>query len=249
MDQYKRYETHHKKTLTLHVTRQNQQFKVSEDMVLCDIELVRSSVELVGEPGWAGTGQIGYGHTHGAYDSAGASVDLINPTYMGTMNTLYVLNTTGTSTVLGSTQPNAVVHKSTLNHGWVDVSLKGMTENRNFMRDDNKQDNQLAIILPTDSGVLATRTAQQLGPPHPLILENIQLEPTVTVDTMFIGTGPAAQRRARFVEDYADTAAALRSADGSVKYFTGVAPGPCQIPSNMISSMVLQFNVTPRSTL
>lgn len=219
-------------------------------MVLCDIELVRSSVELVGEPGWADTTQVGRGHTHGAYLDTG-NVEVKNPNYMSTMNTLYAMNSTGSSTVFGgSSLPNAVVHKSTLNHGWVDVSLKGMTQNRNFMRDDNKQENQLSIILPTDSGLIATRTTQQNGPPHPLVLENIQLETTLEVDTMFLGTGNATQRRARFVEDFADTdPATYRQTGGDVKYYTGVAPGPCQIPSNMISSMVLQFNVTPRSTL
>jgi len=250
-DVYKRYETHHKKILTLYVTHQDQQFVVANDITLCDLELIRSSIELVGEPGFAGgSGQIGFGHTQGAYAPGEATIDLQMPNYLSTTNQLYAMNTSGTSMVRGVIAPNAIVHKTSLNHGWINIEIEGMSQARNFMRDDRQEDNELSIVLPTDNGLLAVRSAQQLGPPRPLILENIKLEQTIRIKSQFAGNSSKQQRTARFVEDFADTLpATYRSADGTVKYYAESGTGPCQIPANMVNCMILQFQMTPRSTV
>lgn len=251
-DIYKRYETHHKKLLTLYVTRQDQQFVVAEDITLCDLHLVRSSVELVGEPGFAGSAQIGHGHVQGAYapDATAGTLDVQMPNYLTTVNQLYAMNFSGSSTVRGSTGINAVVHKTSLNHGWMNIEIDGMSQNRNFMRDYRLDDNELSIVVPTDCGLLPVRMAQQSGPPHPIILENIKLEQTIRIKSQFAGNASKQSRTARFVEDFADTdAATYRSDDGTVKYFTEAGIGPCQIPANMVNCMILQFQMTPRSTV
>lgn len=248
----KRYETHHERLMTLYVTRQNQEFIVSGDQELVDIEIIRSSIELVGEPGYASASgsNAGTGHTHGAYDSAAATSKSQNPNYMSTMNTLYAMNTTNSSKVYGSTLPNAVVHQTHLNHGWVNVDIQGMMENRQFMQDETYQGNQLSVVLPTDSGLLPVRTAQQNGPPHSMLLENVKMQQRIRVSLDFAGTWPKEKRRARFVEDFADTdPATYRNADGTVKYYVAGALGDCQIPANMINCAIIQFKIKPRSVL
>lgn len=242
-DIYKRYETHHKKLMTLYVTRQNQQFVVANDITLCDLELIRSSVELVGEPGVSsgfagvstGANQIGFGYTQG-----------LTAAYGGTINTLYDINKTVVA--------NAVQHKTSINHGWVNIEIDGMSQARNFMRDDRQMDNELSIVVPTDSGILSIRAAQQSGPPHPIILENIKMEQNIRIACQFAGSGSKQSRTARFVEDFADAdPTTYRSADGTVKYYDDTSGGPvdteCQIPSNLINCMILQFQMTPRSTV
>jgi hypothetical protein len=251
-DQYKRYETHHPKLLTFYVTRQNQQFVVANDITLCDLALVRSSVELVGEPGFSGGGgQIGYGHTQGAYQPAQVSLDLKMPNYGTTVNNLYgTMNWDGSSTVLGVTARNAVVHKTSINHGWMNIEIEGMMEARNFMRDDRLEDNDLSAVVPTDSGLISVRAAQQGGPPHPVLFENIKLSQNVKIKSQFLGNAPKQSRTARFVEDFADTdPATYRSADGTVKYYEEAGIGPCQIPGNMVNCMILQFQMKPRSSV
>lgn len=241
-DIYKRYETHHKKVMTLYVTRQNQQFVVANDITLCDLELIRSSVELVGEPGVSvgnagvltGTSQIGFGYTQG-----------LTTAYGGTINALNDLNK--------GVVANAVQHKTSVNHGWMNIEIEGMSQARNFMRDDRQLDNELSIVVPTDSGIMSIRAAQQSGPPHPLILENIKLEQNIRIASQFAGSGSKQSRTARFVEDFADAdPTTYRSADGSVKYYDdsgGAADTECQIPSNLVNCMILQFQMTPRSTV
>ena len=241
-DIYKRYETHHKKIMTLYVTRQHQQFVIANDITLCDLELIRSSIELVGEPGLSGGfaaigalgNQIGRGHVHG-----GAATS-----YGETINALYGLNHTPT---------NAIQHKTSVNHGWMNVEIGGMSQARNFMRDDRKDDNELSLVLPTDSGLLSNRMAQQNGPPKSLVLENIKLEQNITISSQFAGNASKQDRTARFAEDFADTAAIYRSTDGTVKYFNDTsgagADTQCQIPSNIVNCMILQFQMTPRSTV
>jgi hypothetical protein len=252
-DIYKRYETHHKKLLTLYVTRQNQDFVVANDITLCDLELIRSSVELVGEPGFAGgSAQIGFGHVQGAYapDAAAGTLDVQMPNYLTTVNQLYAMNLSGSSTVKGATSPNAIQHKTALNHGWINIEIEGMSQNRHFMRDYRQDDNELSIVVPTDCGLLPVRMAQQNGPPRSMILENIKLEQTIRIKSQFAGSASKQSRTARFVEDFADTdITTYRSADGSVKYYAESGLGPCQIPSNMVNCMILQFQMTPRSTV
>jgi len=239
-DIYKRYETHHKKILTLYVTRQSQQFVVSNDITLCNLELIRSSVELVGEPGVSGGfaaigtfgNQIGQGHVHGGAVTS----------YGETVNALYALNQNPT---------NGIQHKTSINHGWMNIEIEGMSQGRNFMRDTRQDDNELSIVVPTDNGLLTLRAAQQLGPPTPIMLENIKLEQTITIRSQFAGNSSKQTRTARFAEDFADTdAATFRSTDGTVKYYddsNGANDAECQIPANIVNSMILQFQMTPRS--
>lgn len=249
-DIYKRYETHHKKILTLIVTRQNQEFVISDGITLSDLKLFRSSVELVGEPGFGLTTQVGSGVAGPVYDSAGGTPEDVYPMYNSTFNRLYAINASGSSTVKGLTAPNAVVHKPSLNHGWVSVEIDGMTQGRSFMRDTRYNNNQVDLVLPTDSGIIMNRETQRQVLPYPIQLENIQLSPVVRVNSFFVGTAPKQTRVARFVEDYADeNPSTLRNADGTVKFYDTSSPGNCQIPSNMISTMVLQFEVMPRSTV
>lgn len=241
-DIYKRYETHHKKILTLYVTRQNQQFDIANDITLCDLELIRSSVELVGEPGISAgnagvatnSSQIGFGYVQGPEAS-----------YGNTINELYDIN----KTVLA----NAIQHKTHINHGWMNIEINGMSQARNFMRDDRKLDNELSIVVPTDCGIMSIRSMQQNGPPHPIILENVKLEQNITISCQFAGNGPRQFRAARFVEDFADqNPVTYRAIDGTVKYYDdsgGAEDTHCQIPSNLVNCMILQFQMTPRSTV
>lgn len=248
----KRYETHHEKLMTLFITRQDQEFVVSNDLELVDIELIRSSVELVGEPGWDANSGTGQGHVQGAYDVSGTDASEVSPTYMTTINELYALNKTGTSTVYNITSNNGVIHTTHLNHGWANIEIQGMTQGRQFMQDERYQENQLSFVVPTDHGLLSVRTAQQNGPPQPLKLENVKLQQRIKVHIDFAGTWPREKRIARFVEDFADTnTSTYRNADGTVQYYEddsgGDAIGPCQIPANMINCVLLQFKVKPRT--
>ena len=247
---HKRYETHTKKTLSLYVTRQDQEFVIANDTTVADLELIRSTIELVGEPGFGNGTQYGGGVVGGAVNSGGLGIEEIFPVYGSTLNYLYSVMNTGVSTVDGSTQPNAIVHKSCLNHGWANVKIDGITQARSFMRDDRYSDNDIDILVPTDYGLLANRAINAAGPSHTLKLENIQLEPRVRVKSTFVGCGTPGARRARFVEDFADTdVATYREPDKSVKYFVDDSKGECQIPANMITCLILQFQMTPRSTL
>ena len=248
-DIYKRYETHHSKTLTLYVTRQNQEFVIAHDITLADIKLIRSSVELVGEPGWGEGGQTGRGHSpSAAYDTAGSDAPSKEPSYCSTINQLY---TGGSSTVYGITATNHITHEAALNHGWATLQIEGMTQGRSFMSDDRQTNNNLDLVVPTDSGLMAARIANHSGMANPILLENIQLQPRLRVRTSFLGSASQALRTARFVEDFADTdAATYRDASGKILYYTaGIGSGACQIPGNMVNCVLLQFQVTPRSTV
>ena len=238
-DIYKRYETHHKKIMTLYVTRQNQQFVVSSDITLCDLELIRSSVELVGEPGRSG----GFAAIGTGGNQVGRSILGSNIFYGDTYN----------SETLNQNQTNAVQSKTALNHSWMNIEINGMSEARNFMRDDRLQDNELSIVVPTDNGLAgAARGANANGPTNPIKLENIKLNQNIRIACQFAGSGPKQVRTARFAEDFADLdPATYRSADGTVKYYNDTSGHAddtlCQIPANIVNSMILQFQMTPRS--
>lgn len=252
-DIYKRYETHHTKTLTLYVTRQNQEFVISHDITLADIKLIRSSVELVGEPGYAVNSQVGKGFSPAAgYDSAGAAKDTRSPSYLSSVNQLWDPSVrTSPTVVYGIAGTNHVQHDVDINHGWASVHIEGMTQPRSFMTDDRQSNNNLDLVVPTDSGLMAARIASHAGMANPIVLENIQLQPRLRVRMSFLGSGSQASRTARFVEDYADTNSSLRSSvTGKVLYYDGAGPNPgCQIPPNMVNCVLLQFEVTPRSTV
>lgn len=238
-DIYKRYETHHKKIMTLYVTRQEQQFVVSSDITLCDLELIRSSVELVGEPGVSG----GFADIGTDGNQVGRTIPASNIYYGETYN----------AQTLNQNQANAIQNKTTLNHSWVNVEIKGMSEARNFMRDDRQEDNELSIVIPTDNGWGgAARGVNANGPINPIKLENIKLNQNITIACQFAGSASKSVRTARFAEDFADTdVATYRSADGTVKYYNDTSGHAddtlCQIPANVVNSMILQFQMTPRS--
>jgi len=249
-----RYETHRSKLLTLYVTRQDQEFVISSGLQLADVHLVRSSVELVGEPGWSlTTGQVGSGHTAGAYDTTGVGASEVSPNYGSTVNELYAINKT-TSTFRGQTFDNGIEHKSTLNHGWVDIRIDGMTEYHQFLQDDRSPENSLQIVIPTDSGLIANRAIHQLGPINELLLENVKLEQKIRIHTNFLGNSSEQKRIARFVEDFADEpptdpADPRRASDGTVNYYQSDSRDECIMPANLISCMVLQFKIMPRTQL
>tara|TARA_R110002096_G_scaffold45640_5_gene122411 strand:+ start:2685 stop:3491 length:807 start_codon:yes stop_codon:yes gene_type:complete len=259
-----RYQTHQEKLLTLYVTRKDQEFIVSNDLQLVDIELVRSSIELVGEPGYRGaTGQGGAGGyvNNGrdyAANKAGTPADddfnyAEHRGYMSTINTLYTgMNRGGseTSKLYGEEGTNQVTHLPHLNHGWANVEIKGMTDGSQFLRDDSFTDNSLSLIVPTDHGVLSVRSSQQNGPPTELRLERVKMQQKLRVDIQFAGSWPKNKRQARFVEDFADTdITTYRNNDGTVKLYPDTARSGCHIPSNMIVCAVLQFKIKPRTTL
>ena len=247
----RRYETHHSKTMTLLVTRQHQQFIPTSNLSLGDLELIRSSVELVGEPGLGGNGVYS-----GGYDVAGDDAQEINAFYGNSINMIHGVNDAGiVSTVRNRTNPNRIEMRPDLNHGWVNVDINGMTQGRHFLQDDSQSNNQLGLVLPTDLGLLSARIQQSMSHSTPIKLENVQMQQRLTVDTSFVGTGDINKRVARFTEDLADTdPATYRNTDGTVKYFEGNGPAQganteCQIPSNCINMMLLQFKVHPRSTV
>ena len=251
-----RYETHRSKLLTLYVTRQDQEFVISSDLQLADVHLVRSSVELVGEPGWAPSGsQTGSGHTMGAYDSTGLTAVEVGPVYGSTVNELYALNKTQKSTFQGRTFKCAVEHKTAINHGWMDISIDGMTRDHQFMQDDRSPENRLNIVVPTDSGLISNRAIHQLGPTNELVMENVKLQQKIRIRSTFLGNSSEQNRTARFVEDFADEpptdpAHPRRAADGSVNYYqSGLTLGECIMPANLVNCMVLQFKIMPRTQL
>lgn len=242
------------KMMTLYVTHQNQRFVIAHDLNLVDVELVRSSVELVGEPGFAAQGGFVSG---AAFTPAGTSFDEKHRAYSSTINTLYAINVddeiatnqTTHSVVYGINGPNAIMHKTHLNHGWANVEIEGMTTPTDFLADMSTSDNRLQIFIPTDDGLLPARKTLQAGPATPMVLQNIRLEQQITVNTYFGGNGPTDKRIARFAQDYAnENPDTLKNYDGTIKYFDATSPGSaCLIPANMINCMVLQFKVTSRN--
>jgi len=243
----RRYETHHHKMMTLVVTRQNQKFTPTSDLSLVDLELVNATVELVGEPGIGGVGIVG-----GGYDGQNTSNEEKFAMYNNSLNLIHAVNNEGqTSKVLNNTQPNKIVMRPDIHHGWCDVTISGMTQNRHFLQDDSVNNNDVSLLVPTDLGLLVNRTKTTV---NPQMLENVKMEQTLTVTTRFVGTGDIPKRTARFTEDFADTApATYRNADGTVKYYDAAegqsSTAACHIPANCINMMILQFKVSPRSTV
>ena len=250
----RRYETHHEKVLTLVVTRQNQKFVPSSDLSLVDLELIRTSVEMVGEPG-AGNSGVVYGGFSSSVDQA-TSYDRYK-CMNNTVNALHAVNDAGvTSTVYGIPGENRILSRPDINHGWVDIHIEGMTQKRHFLTDDSNLLNDVNILAPTDMGLLSARVAQSNSQQTPIKFENVKLEQTLQVRTRFVGNADVNKRIARFTEDFADTDPSVyRFPDsGAVKYFNGPEGigqdnSKCHIPSNCINAIILQFKVHPRSTV
>lgn len=230
-----RTQTHRSQLMTLWVTRQNQEFITTGDMQLADIDLVNATVELVGEPG---DGNVGVTTTE----------------HKTSMNSANAINDVGaTSSVYGLDLPNLISQKTHLNHGHVNVGVEGMTALHQFRQDALHCDNHIAFAIPTDLGLLSSRSALASWPPMPLTLEAVKMEQRITVNTAFFGNGPASVKTARFVEDWAD-ATGSRNQDQTVTWFGSNDEGQsssetCLVPANCIVGMKLVFNIRPRTTL
>jgi len=235
-----RYQTHRSKLMTLWVTRQGQEFVTSGDLQLCDVELINASVELVGEPGLGNFG-----------NQTGATTP-----HRGTTNKLHTVNNAGvTSTVYGVSGENRTITKTHLNHGYINVSITGMTQGHQFRTDISQAGNNLELLIPTDLGLSVNRNTA--WPSTPMMMENVHLQQNLKVHASFAGTWPIQKRVARFTEDWADSTAVTgtkRNADGTVRYFVDDDEGQasteqCQVPSNCIEVLKLVFKVTPRTSV
>lgn len=244
-----RYRTHRSQIMTLWVTRQGQSFVTSGDLQLCDIELINASVELVGEPGKGNVGSVS------GYGSAGAAVEPFN----GTMNLLHAVNDAGaTSIVYNIEGENRILSKTHINHGFINVSIVGMTQGTQFRKDISVDGNDIELLIPTDNGLITQRLPN--WPSTPLMLENVHLQQGLRVECAFAGNWPLSKRVARFVEDWADApevrapGTEKRNEDGTVRYFVDNDEGQastqeCQVPANCVQFVKLVFKVSPRTEL
>ena len=244
-----RYETKLSNLMTLRVTRQGQTFRIGKDQQHVDLKLIQASVELVGEPGTEAQGGVGCGLGFvwdGAQvlTAAATSMTTLNqyePNWTQTINPLYQYS------LYGDVLPNHVQTNSYLDHGWASVEIEGLTTNVMFQQDKLKTDNNIHLPLPTDLGLVQNRCALQSGY-RPMMLNNTTISNEIRVNTKFMGTAPDRKRIARFVQDWADVDPSTRYlASGEVDYYAGGSL--CVVPANMISQMLLVFEVTPRSTI
>jgi hypothetical protein len=252
-----RTQTRRSQLMTLWVTHQGQEFITTNDLSLCDIELVGATCELVGEPE---DGNITGRTTHNEHA----------PNLAGT-----------TSTVFGTTVSNTLDFRTGINHGHLNVQIEGMTEGHQFRQDARHLDNQLEFVIPTDAGLEANRLLLQSWPPQPIRVEAIKLKQRLRVFSTFLGNQPENTRAARFVEDWAvqnevpyditSVAGTLNSTylnnDGRVNWFslpdravphttegeklTGIVSSDetCHVPSNCITALKLVFDIKPRAIL
>ena len=230
-----RTQTHRSQLMTLWVTRQNQEFIISGDLQLADVDLINATVELVGEPGIGNVGNTSVEHK-------------------STINSLNGINDVGQkSIVYGQELPNLISQKTHLNHGNVSVGITGMTSGYQFKQDLRYLDNQVELSIPTDLGLIKSRDALSCWPANPITMEAVHLEQRLRVNTTFFGNGPVTTRVARFLEDWSD-AVGNRNPDGVVQWFAGGDEGQssaaeCIVPANCIVGMKLVFNIRPRTTL
>jgi hypothetical protein len=231
-----RYETRRPQYMTLLVTRQHQSFSTIASQQLCDIELINASVQLVGEPGIGNVGVLNSSTTP----------------HKSTMNSLHAVNDAGTtSTVYGLSAENRIIQKTHLDHGYLNIGIKGMTMNHHFRQDTIHAGNgNIQLFIPTDLGLLEKRDVT--WPINPIKLEAVHLQQSIKVTSIFSGTWPDMKKYARFTEDWADTAGGTkRNVDGTVRYFVNDDEGQasaqeCQVPANCIDSIKLVFKITPR---
>lgn len=223
----KRYQTRTTKLMHLYVTRQNQEFVIENDQQLVDLELIRSKVTLVGEPGAGDWGTVVQGYN-------GAS----QVSYRNTIN----------SNVLQNTAANRVKQRSDIDHSLVNISIAGMTQQRQFLGDEI-HNSYLSFVCDTDLGIHTTNAINFV----PQACENVKLQQKLVVHTDFLGNKALEERKGSFVEDWADEDVATRRVEGvlgsPVKYFNTEATtssDACLVPSNKIISALLTFKVTPR---
>lgn len=243
-----RYESRRPQIMTMVVTRQKQSFQFDSSQDLADIELMRASVQLMGDPPNNNQGGL-YGNNGEAYNGVGLETYAYG---FDRVNINSIINAPGiTSKVYNIAGENAVqLHNNSIMHDWVTVNIRGMMEAHHFLRDNRSNINNVSLLLPTDMGIPAVRANSMQTSNPTATFDAVKLAQTLTVDTHFIGNAPEHDRLARFVEDFADTdPSTYRNADGTVKYYTDALPQVCQIPANMINCMILEFRLKPRVTL
>lgn len=223
----KRYQTRVTKLMHLYVTRQNQIFEIENDQQLVDLELIRSKVTLVGEPGKGNHGTVVQ------YSDSTATV-------IGFRNTI-------NQRTLQNTEANKIKQRSEIDHSMVNISILGMTQARQFLGDET-HNSYLSFVCDTDMGVHSTNTTNFV----PQSCENVKLQQKLQVNTAFLGNANTDTRLAGFVEDWADEDLSRRTGSVSgapVIYHSteGTAStDDCLVPSNKIVSILLTFKVTPR---
>ena len=237
-----RTQTRRSQLMTLWVTRQGQEFITTNDLSLCDVELINATCELVGEPNTGNKGNIG---------SYRVSTNLLTHNSPDLLPKDYDL-------VYGQKIMNAMDFRTGINHGHVNVQIDGMTEGHQFRQDALHLDNKLEFVIPTDVGLEQNRLRMESWPPQPIRVEAVKLQQRLRVFTNFLGNSSKDKRVSRFVEDWAD-ATGKRNVNGQPTWFTGTDAekdtgliGPteiCQVPGNCITALKLVFNIKPRAVL
>lgn len=245
-----RYQSSRSQLMEFVVTRQNQEFVVSNDMLYCDIDLVHGHIELVGDVpplDMPSTAQIA------AYNNGlrtGAQSDI------NTYNT-HALNFGGETSILygGKVVNGLYTHNTAINHGWANVDIDGLTRGGHFLKDMvSTEHNDSGFWIPSDFGFVDNRMKLLNYPTEPRKLEAVRLEQRLRVKTTWMGSAPHPSRVAMFAEDFADKdPSTYRNADGTIRYVQpfeppAVFPG-LQIPASCINAMFLMFRVTPRIDL
>jgi hypothetical protein len=235
-----RTQTRRSQLMTLWVTRQGQEFITTNDLSLCDVELITATCELVGEPQ---TGNIGTGTS----SSNRIFTNKLLHNLPGEVSKVYDQDI-----------DNSIDTRTGINHGQVNVQILGMTEGHQFRQDAVHLDNKLEFVVPTDLGLEANRIGMQSWPPQPIRIEAVKLQQRLRVYTNFLGNISRDKRVSRFVEDWAD-ATGKRNANGQPTWFTGSdtekntgvigSSEICQVPGNCITALKLVFNIKPRAVL
>ena len=248
-----RTQTRRSQLMTLWVTRQGQEFITTNDLSLCDVELINATCELVGEPGSGNNGNIG------TYRVGTNLIDINSPS----------LPLTEYDQVYGQKISNSMDFRTGINHGHVNVQIEGMTEGHQFRQDALHLDNKLEFVIPTDVGLERNRLIMESWPPQPIRVEAVKLQQRLRVFTNFLGNTSKDKRLSRFVEDWAD-ATGNRNLNGQPTWFrryptvydptdvpplgeanTGIIEPDeiCQVPGNCITALKLVFNIKPRAVL
>lgn len=237
--------------LHLNITRQNQEFTINHDLIHCDIELLHAQARLVGEPGEGGYGiSTMYSNT----DPTANNIGHFSP-WRSTVNVQALNDPADSSVVLGVGEN--FVQQVEVDHGHVDVDIVGLTERRQYLKDQSVAANDLSILIPTDFG-LEMHRGLVAGPTYmPWFSHNVKLQPRIKVTTHFPGTREKAKRVVRFVQDYADTdTSTYRKANGEISMWANqghddgvTSPSQSQFPANLVHNIYMQFKVTPRSEL
>ena len=253
-----RTNNHGPKVMTLWVTRQDESFVISNDEEFVDIRLISATTQLVGEPGFGGRGtQVATAGVVGFI--APAPPEVGHPGYFHThrmsTNYLYDVNNSSESAIVrGVKGQNRILTRNHLDHSNCNVEIIGMTQDHNFKQDKGKQGNNLMFVVPTDLGLDPMKAALACWPPSPINLHKVHLAPTISIHTTFMGIAPEPEKRARFVADWADEVSTRRRENGQVIYYesdneSSTINAVCTVPSNLIQSMKLVFEVAPKSLL